>query len=103
MHRFSKLNFIFLAMTLILSPLALKAQSAMPRTMPKWTGLHVGVLGGTAEGNYNFRDDSGSGDNFSSALAGGRLGVQGGIDANFKGLRRGRDGRLVLLQCQVPF
>lgn len=82
MHRLNKLNF-FLVMTLILSPLALKAQTATP----KWNGFHVGVIGGTAEGNYDLKsDDTGGATKLSSSLAGGRVGVQGGVDANFKGL-----------------
>jgi opacity protein-like surface antigen len=84
MHpRFNKLNFIFLAMTFLLPPLALKAQA----TTPKWTGFHAGVIGGTASGNYTLHtDDMGIDENESSTLGGSRIGLQGGVDFNFKGL-----------------
>jgi opacity protein-like surface antigen len=81
--RFNKLSFIVLAITLIISPLALKAQSS-----PKWAGVHVGVIGGVAAGNYNLHLNDGMGDNLNldSSLAGGRVGIQGGMDFDFKGL-----------------
>lgn len=83
MRHFNKLNFIFLAMTLILAPLAPKAHAATP----KWTGIHVGVLGGTAAGNYNLHEAvTGSSEDLNASFAGGRLGLQGGVDANFRGL-----------------
>lgn len=82
MHRFIKLSFTFAAI-LLLSPLALSAQA----TAPKWTGVHVGVIGGVAGGNYNLHLTSGVNNaDFDSSFAGGRVGVHGGVDFNVKGL-----------------
>lgn len=84
MHRLIKLNFVFLAVALLVSPLALSAQST---SSAKWSGVHVGVIGGVAAGNYNVHGTDGTDTlDYNSALAGGRVGVQGGVDFNFKGL-----------------
>jgi opacity protein-like surface antigen len=83
MHRFNKLNFIFLAVALLIAPLALNAQ----KTSDKWSGVHVGVIGGTAAGNYNTHTTDGTDyADLNSSLAGGRVGVQGGVDFHVKGL-----------------
>jgi outer membrane immunogenic protein len=86
MNRFMKLNFALLAVALIVSPLALSAQSATPA---KWSGVHIGVLGGAVAGNYNLHITDGTpGDtaDIDASMSGVRLGVQGGIDFNVKGL-----------------
>lgn len=82
MHlHFNKLNFVALAVALLLCPLTLNAQST------KWSGLYVGVIGGAAAGNYNLHMTDGTDyEDFNSSLAGGRVGVQGGFDFNVKGL-----------------
>lgn len=91
MTRLIKLNSSYLAVALslavalILSPLALRAQSTRSTGRPD---VYLGVIGGVAAGNYNIHVDDGSGDtgDFNSSLAGGRVGVQGGIDFNVEGL-----------------
>jgi opacity protein-like surface antigen len=82
--RFTKLNFVFLAMTLTIAPLSMNAQSISPRR----TDVHIGLIGGIAAGNYHLNEADDSGDSYTldSSLSGGRVGIQGGVDFNLKGL-----------------